>query len=219
MNPSLTCSNTFSASAISQIENHMNNHVPNDGTPDGCWCEGMFIIRDLPWWWKFPFRYWGPFAPAEVPEVPKPKEPLPIDPIDPIDPRIPRPIPPIPERSVSEAGGDACLGVVRRRRCNQVAGCQWEGPRKANKGGHCVASGVSTAAASTSQCSGLRKKQCRKTAGCDFDRGYKQCLPTGDVAQAVSADGVDMCHNLRPRRCRRAPKCRLDRPTRTCVPK
>merc|ERR1719421_1363841 len=107
MNPSLTCSNTFSASAISQIENHMNNHVPNDGTPDGCWCERMWFIRDLPWWWKFSWRYWGPFAPAEVPEVPKPKEPLPIDPIDPIDPRIPRPIPPIPERS-SEAGGDAC---------------------------------------------------------------------------------------------------------------
>ena len=167
----------------------MNNHVPNDGTPDGCWCERMWFIRDLPWWWPFPFRYWGPFAPAEFP-----KEPLPI--------------PPVPERSVSEAGGDACLGVVRRRRCNQVAGCQWEGPRKANKGGHCVASGVSTAAASTSQCSGLRKKQCRKTAGCDFDRGYKQCLPTGDVAQAVSAGGVDMCHNLRPRRCRRARRTR-----------
>merc|ERR1719261_594721 len=150
MNPSLTCSNTFSASAISQIENHMNNHVPNDGTPDGCWCERMWFIRDLPWWWPFSWRWFGPFVPKDVPKVPKPKEPLPIDPIDPIDPRIPRPIPPIPERSVSEAGGDACLGVVRRRRCNQVAGCQWEGPRKANKGGHCVASGVSTAAASTS---------------------------------------------------------------------
>merc|ERR1719335_1816738 len=50
MNPSLTCSNAFSASAISQIEDHMDGHVPNDGTPDGCWCEGMFIIRDLPWW-------------------------------------------------------------------------------------------------------------------------------------------------------------------------
>merc|ERR1712159_521096 len=77
MNPSLTCSNTFSASAISQIENHMNNHVPNDGTPDGCWCERMWFIRDLPWWWPFSWRYWGPFTPAEFP-----KEPLPIDPID-----------------------------------------------------------------------------------------------------------------------------------------
>jgi hypothetical protein len=217
MNPSLTCSNTFSASAISQIENHMDGHVPNDGTPDGCWCERMWIIRDLPWWWPFPFRYWGPFAPAEVPQDPRPIDP--IGPIDPIDPRLPRPIPPLPERSVSEAGVDACLGVARRRRCNKVAGCQWEGPRKANKGGRCVASGVSTATSTATHCNGLRRRRCRKTAGCDFDRAYKQCLPTGDVAQAMSAAGVDMCHNLRPRRCRRAPNCRLDRPTRTCVPR
>merc|ERR1719146_194075 len=61
MNPWLTCSNPFSASAISQIENHMDGHVPNDGTPDGCWCERFFIIRDLPWWWPFPWAYWGPF--------------------------------------------------------------------------------------------------------------------------------------------------------------
>merc|ERR1719313_416387 len=93
MNPTLTCSNTFSASTISQIEDHMDGHVPNDGTPDGCWCEGMFIIRDLPWWWPFPWAYWGPFKPADLPAVPGPKEPLPLpkEPIGPIDPRGPRP--------------------------------------------------------------------------------------------------------------------------------
>ena len=221
MNPSLTCSNTFSASAISQIEDHMDGHVPNDGTPDGCWCEGMFIIRDLPWWWPFPWAYWGPFKPADLPAVPGPKEPLPLpkEPIGPIDPRGPRPIPPLPGRGrkgADEAGEDACQGVMRRRRCNKAAGCEWEGPRKAKKGGRCVASsGASGVAESASQCSGLKRRRCKKTAGCDFDRDFMQCVASG-TAQAA---GADMCHNLRPRRCRRARRCRFDRPSRTCVPK
>ena len=219
MNPSLTCSNTFSASAISQIEDHMDGHVPNDGTPDGCWCEGMFIIRDLPWWWPFPWAYWGPFKPADLPAVPGPKEPLPLpkEPIGPIDPRGPRPIPPLPKgKGTDEAGEDACRGVMRRRRCNKAAGCEWEGPRKAKKGGRCVASsGASGVAESASQCSGLKKRRCKKTAGCDFDRDFMQCVASG-TAQAA---GADMCHNLRPRRCRRARRCRFDRPSRTCVPK
>merc|ERR1719377_364781 len=219
MNPSLTCSNTFSASAISQIEDHMDGHVPNDGTPDGSWCEGMFIIRDLPWWWPFPWAYWGPFKPADLPAVPGPKEPLPLpkEPIVPIDPRGPRPIPPLPKgKGTDEAGEDACQGVMRRRRCNKATGCEWEGPRKAKKGGRCVAStGASGVAESASQCSGLKKRRCKKTAGCDFDRDFMQCVASG-TAQAA---GADMCHNLRPRRCRRARRCRFDRPSRTCVPK
>merc|ERR1719313_987096 len=204
--PSLTCSNTFSASAISQIEDHMDGHVPNDGTPDGCWCEGMFIIRDLPWWWPFPWAYWGPFKPADLPAVPGPKEPLPLpkEPIGPIDPRGPRPIPPLPGRGrkgADEAGEDACQGVMRRRRCNKAAGCEWEGPRKAKKGGRCVASsGASGVAESASQCSGLKRRRCKKTASCDFDRDFMQCV----ASETAQAAGADMCHNLRPRRCRRA---------------
>merc|ERR1719375_1895945 len=62
MNPWLTCSNTFSLRAIWQIEDHMNGHVPNDGRLDGCWCEKMFYWPGgWPWWWKFPWAYWGPF--------------------------------------------------------------------------------------------------------------------------------------------------------------
>jgi len=200
MNPSLTCSNTFSASAISQIEDHMDGHVPNDGRTDGCWCEGMFIIRDLPWWWPFPWAYWGPFKPPGGPFKPPadlppkdlppkdlpPKEPLPKEPIVPIDPRGPRPIPPLPKgKGTDEAGEDACQGVMRRRRCNKAAGCEWEGPRKAKKGGRCVAS----------------------SGASEF------------VAKTPQAADVDMCHNLRPRQCRRARHCRFDRPSRTCVPK
>merc|ERR1719486_228230 len=222
MNPSLTCSNTFSASAISQIENHMDGHVPNDGTPDGCWCEGMFIIRDLPWWWPFPWAYWGPFKPPGGPFKPPadlppkdlppkdlpPKEPLPKEPILPIDPRGPRPIPPLPKgKGTDEAGEDACQGVMRRR-CNKAAGCEWEGPRKAKKGGRCVASsGASGVAESASQCSGLKRRRCKKTAGCDFDRDFMQCVASG-TAQAA---GADMCHNLRPRRCRRARRAPVQR--------
>merc|ERR1719335_434292 len=112
---------------ICQIEDHMDGHVPNDGTPDGCWCEGMFIIRDLPWWWPFPWAYWGPFKPADLPAVPGPKEPLPLpkEPIGPIDPRGPRPIPP-PPRKGAEGGGrsgrrrlpgrDAAAAVQQGRR-------------------------------------------------------------------------------------------------------
>merc|ERR1719321_2064401 len=38
----LGCSTTFPPSAIGQIEDHMDGHVPNDGRTDGCWCEKMF---------------------------------------------------------------------------------------------------------------------------------------------------------------------------------
>merc|ERR1719281_1741910 len=164
----------------------MDGHVPNDGTPDGCWCEGMFIIRDLPWWWPFPWAYWGPFKPADLPAVPGPKEPLPLpkeplplpkEPIGPIDPRGPRPIPPLPGRGrkgADEAGEDACQGVMRRRRCNKAAGCEWEGPRKAKKGGRCVASsgapGKPDKPADVDMCSNLRPRQCRRARQCRFDR-------------------------------------------------
>jgi len=117
MNPWLTCSNTFHPLAIGQIEDHMDGHVPNDGRTDGCWCEKMFYWPGgWPWWWKFPWVYWGPFKPADLPpkelppkelppkelppkdllpEEPLPEEPLPKEPIVPIDPRGPRPtIPP-----------------------------------------------------------------------------------------------------------------------------
>merc|ERR1719172_76705 len=105
MNPWLTCSNTFHPLAIGQIEDHMNGHVPNDGRTDGCWCEKMFYWPGgWPWWWKFPWAYWGPFKPADLPELdlppvyelppnelppkeipgldvkPVPEEPLPKDP-------------------------------------------------------------------------------------------------------------------------------------------
>merc|ERR1719217_2016783 len=195
MNPSLTCSNTFSASAISQIEDHMDGHVPNDGTPDGCWCEGMFIIRDLPWWWPFPWAYWGPFKPADLPAVPGPKEPLPLpkEPIGPIDPRGPRPtIPPPQGKGPDVAGEVVCQSVMRRRRCNKAPGCEWEGPRKAKKGGRCVASS-----------------------------GAPDVVPEtpGLPGKPDKPADVDMCSNLRPRQCRRARQCRFDRPSRTCVPK
>merc|ERR1719299_388777 len=68
MNPWLTCSNTFHPLAIGQIEDHMDGHVPNDGRTDGCWCEKMFYWPGgWPWWWKFPWVYWGPFMPADLP--------------------------------------------------------------------------------------------------------------------------------------------------------
>merc|ERR1719321_1206438 len=129
MNPSLTCSNTFSLSAIGQIKNHMNGHVPNDGRPDGCWCEKMFYWPGgWPWWWKFPWVYWGPFMPADLPpkelppkdllpEEPLPEEPLPEEPIVPIDPRGPRPtIPPPQGKGPDVAGEVVCQSVMRRRR-------------------------------------------------------------------------------------------------------
>merc|ERR1719335_211281 len=66
----LGCSTTFPPSAIGQIEDHMDGHVPNDGRTDGCWCEKMFYWPGgWPWWWKFPWVYWGPFKPADPPEL------------------------------------------------------------------------------------------------------------------------------------------------------
>merc|ERR1719321_1694425 len=78
----------------------MDGHVPNDGRTDGCWCEKMFYWPGgWPWWWKFPWVYWGPFMPAELPpkelppkelppkdllpEEPLPEEPLPKEPTPP----------------------------------------------------------------------------------------------------------------------------------------
>merc|ERR1719311_756740 len=101
----LGCSQTFPPSVIGQIEDHMDGHVPNDGRTDGCWCEKMFYWPGgWPWWWKFPWAYWGPSKPADLPELdlppvyelppnelppkeipgldvkPLPEEPLPKDP-------------------------------------------------------------------------------------------------------------------------------------------
>merc|ERR1719504_246377 len=200
MNPWLTCSNTFHPLAIGQIEDHMDGHVPNDGRTDGCWCEKMFYCPGgWPWWWKFPWVYWGPFMPADLPpkellpEEPLPEEPLPEEPIVPIDPRGPRPtIPPPQGKGPDVAGEVVCQSVMRRRRCNKAPGCEWEGPRKAKKGGRCVASsGASDVVPETPGLPGKPDKP---------------------------AD-VDMCSNLRPRQCRRARQCRFDRPSRTCVPK
>merc|ERR1712224_880846 len=84
----LGCSTTFHPLAIGQIEDHMDGHVPNDGRTDGCWCEKMFYWPGgWPWWWKFPWVYWGPFMPADLPpkELPPkdllPEEPLPEEPL------------------------------------------------------------------------------------------------------------------------------------------
>merc|ERR1719321_234246 len=65
----LGCSHTFPPSAIGQIEDHMDGHVPNDGWTHGCRCEKMFNFGNRPWWWKFPWAYWGPFKPADLPEL------------------------------------------------------------------------------------------------------------------------------------------------------
>ena len=72
--------------------------------------------------------------------------------------------------------------MMRRRLCNKAPGCEWEGPRKAKKGGRCVASsGASDVVAETpaaplnpptgSVCSILRPRQCR------FDRPSRTCVP------------------------------------------
>jgi len=74
----LGCSTTFPPSAIGQIEDHMDGHVPNDGRTDGCWCEKMFYWPGgWPWWWKFPWVYWGPFMPADLPPKELPPKELP----------------------------------------------------------------------------------------------------------------------------------------------
>merc|ERR1719321_346783 len=110
----------------------MDGHVPNDGRTDGCWCEKMFYWPGgWPWWWKFPWVYWGPFMPAELPpkelppkelppkelppkelppkdllpEEPLPEEPMPKEPIVKIDPRGTRPtIPPPPGEGAGRSG-------------------------------------------------------------------------------------------------------------------
>merc|ERR1719236_234555 len=146
MNPWLTCSNTFHPLAIGQIEDHMDGHVPNDGRTDGCWCEKMFNFGNRPWWWKFPWVYWGPFKPADLPELdfppvyelppnelppkeipwldvpevlpeePLPEEPLPEEPIVPIDPRGPRPTIPPPQGKGPDVAGEVVCQSVMRRR-------------------------------------------------------------------------------------------------------
>merc|ERR1719281_1198585 len=104
----------------------MDGHVPNDGRTDGCWCEKMFYWPGgWPWWWKFPWVYWGPYMPADLPpkelppkelppkelppkelppEEPLPEEPLPKEPIVPIDPLGPRPTIPPPGEGAGRSG-------------------------------------------------------------------------------------------------------------------
>merc|ERR1719146_364786 len=70
-----------------------------------------------------------------------PRPIMPKEPIVKIDPRGPRPTIPPPQGKVPDVAGEVvCQSVMRRRRCNKAPGCEWEGPRKAKKGGRCVAS-------------------------------------------------------------------------------
>jgi len=105
MNPWLTCSNTFHPLAIGQIEDHMDGHVPNDGRTDGCWCEKMFYWPGgWPWWWKFPWVYWGPFMPADLPPKELPPKELPPKELPPKD-LPPKDLPPkdlLPEEPLPE---------------------------------------------------------------------------------------------------------------------
>merc|ERR1719327_2213964 len=144
----------------------MDGHVPNDGRTDGCWCEKMFYWPGgWPWWWKFPWVYWGPFMPADLPPKELPPKELPPKELPPkeLPPKDlpPKDLPPkdlLPEEPLPEeplpkepdvAGEVVCQSVMRRRRCNKAPGCEWEGPRKAKQGGRCVASGASDVVAET----------------------------------------------------------------------
>ena len=255
MNPSLTCSNTFSASAISQIENHMDGHVPNDGTPDGCWCKGPLIIRDLPWWWKLPWKWFGPFVPKDVPEVPLPgPDPLPKPIPEPIPKPIPGPIPgpipepipepipgpsdvpnentpppdgipPVPEQpGQAPSGESSCSNAFKFRQCKRLIRqynrllvpelCHWEGPRR---NGRCIAATNSPTASDlgSDACALLRKRRCRKTPGCDFDRRSRQCQPS--AAKAASAGSY--CASFRRRKCKKKRACAWNRVSRECLDK
>jgi len=101
----LGCSTTFPPSAIGQIEDHMDGHVPNDGRTDGCWCEKMFYWPGgWPWWWKFPWVYWGPFMPADLPPKELPPKELPPKELPPKD-LPPKDLPPkdlLPEEPLPE---------------------------------------------------------------------------------------------------------------------
>ena len=232
MNPWLTCSNTFSASAISQIENHMNNHVPGDGKADGCWCERFFIIRELPWWWKYPWKWFGPFM--EVPEnplpQPGPKEPFPEEKPFPEKPGLPGP---------KDIPGDAP---------GQPGAKDDEVPPTLPPGevpptlppGEVPPTLPPNDPPSESKCSRFRRKKACKRKGrgqCEWvgknrKLGIGGCVPSSETGLDEGPDGPagkgddlpeldapDMCHNLRRRQCRRSRDCRFDRRTRTCVPK
>ena len=210
MNPSLTCSNTFSASAISQIENHMNGHVPNDGTADGCWCERFLFIRELPWGWRHSWKWFGPFAPKDVPENPLPgpgpkEEPFPEKPF-PEEPGLPGP---------KDIPGD-------------VPG--QPGPKDEEPPPTLPPAPSPNDPPSESNCSRFRRKKACKRKGrgrCEWvgknrKLGIGGCVPSSETGKGDDLPELgepDMCHNLRPRQCRRSRKCRFDRRTRTCVPK
>merc|ERR1719146_627575 len=227
----LGCSHTFHPLAIGQIEDHMDGHVPNDGWTDGCRCEKMFNFGNRPWWWKFPWAYWGPFKPADLPELdlppvyelppneippkeipgldvkPLPEEPLPKDPQLEKDP-------------LSEKEPNVPIDPRGPRTTAPIPPPKRKGPDVA---GEVVCQSV------------MRRRRCNKAPGCEWEgpRKAKQggrCVASSGASDVVPetpdlpgkpdkpAD-VDMCSNLRPRQCRRARQCRFDRPSRTCVPK
>ncbi len=241
MNPWLTCSNTFSASAISQIENHMNNHVPGDGKADGCWCE-----RFLPWWWKYPWKWFGPYIPkGGLPEIPLPepgpKEPFPEEKPFPEKPGLPGP---------KDIPGDAP---------GQPGAKDDEVPPTLPPGevpptlppGEVPPTLPPNDPPSESKCSRFRRKKACKRKGrgqCEWvgknrKLGIGGCVPSSETGLDEGPDGPagkgddlpipipipipeldapnmwQLCHNLRRRQCRRSRDCRWDRRRRTCVPK
>merc|ERR1719359_1856765 len=83
----------------------MDGHVPNDGRMDGCWGEKMFYWPGgWPWWWKFPWVYWGPFKPADLPPKELPPKELPPKDLPPKDlpPKEPLPEEPLPKEPLPE---------------------------------------------------------------------------------------------------------------------
>jgi len=147
MHPSLTCSNTFTSSAISQIEAHLDPHAVWDGYTDGCYCERFWTWWPwggwpwAPWWSGNPWSFWGPKFPGSNPFQAMEKSDMPDD-FRELPKEIPAPVDKIPkgEEHIDDdgpIGNSMCSQWTKKKHClrKSKGACDWVGSKR---GGECV---------------------------------------------------------------------------------
>ena len=144
------------------------------------------------------------------------------------------------------APASAVCGSLRRRKCSNNPACEWHGAKKkANR--HCMPKAEQLAALSSravaksmngvvaspsyrgaeplaaqwngalAECAPLKRRKCKKSLACAWDRPARQCIAEEPGAAAATAGALSECSSLRRRKCNKNRACAWDPTTSRCT--
>jgi hypothetical protein len=144
------------------------------------------------------------------------------------------------------APASAVCGSLRRRKCGNNPACEWHGSKKKAER-HCMPKTEELAAASSraaarsmngvvaspsyrgaeplaaqwngglAECAPLKRRKCKKSLACAWDRPARQCIAEEPGAAAATAGGLSVCSSLRQRKCKKNRACAWDSASRQCA--